>query len=83
MENSNITPLLILSKEEYQEFKNIVPPMLIHSVDDSGKHHHNIIEVYLIHGITVNQIWLYSRLIAKRLYFKNFHDVKYPQYPKL
>lgn len=71
MENQNITPLLILSREEYQEFKNIVPQDLILKVDESGKYHHNIIEIYFVPGITVNQIWLYSKLVAKRIYFKS------------
>ena len=70
MENQNIAPLLILSKEEYQEFKNIVPQDLILKIDESGKYHHNIIEVYFVPGITVNQIWLYSKLVSKRLFFK-------------
>jgi hypothetical protein len=74
MEKIVYSPLLVLTVEEFEEFQKIVSDHHILNIDKTGASH-NIIEVFLKPTITVNQIWLYSRMITKRLYFKNIHDV--------
>ena len=69
------TILLILTVEEFEQFKLVAFGQIVR-FDESGKNH-NVIEVYLNPHITINQIWLYSRIITKRLYMQNIHDVKY------